>query len=58
MDECRRVDECGALRRALVIHVCDRDTHHVELVERYRARGGFTVDVSEECGPDGIVRDP
>ena len=51
------MDECGALRQAPVVHVCDRDTRHVELVERYLALCGFTVDVSEECGPDGIVRD-
>ena len=53
-----RTDECGALRRTFVVHICDRDTHQAELVESCLDRRGFIVDVSEECGLDGIVRDP
>ena len=53
-----RTDEYGALRRVFVVHICDRDTHQAEVVESWLARRGFIVDVSEECGLDGIVRDP
>ena len=52
------MDERGAPRRAVVIHVRDRDARQAELVERRLAGRGFAVDVADERGLYGIIRDP
>ena len=57
-DERRSVHERGAPRRAVVVHVRDRDARQAELVERRLARRGFAIDVPHECRLDGVVRDP
>jgi hypothetical protein len=57
-DERRSIHERGAPRRAVVIHVRDRDPRQAQLVERCLTRRGFAIDVANECCLYGVVRDP
>jgi len=57
-DERRSVDERGAARRAVVVHVCDRDAREPELVERGLAARRCSEDVADEGSLDGVIRDP
>lgn len=52
------MDERGAARRAVVVHVCDRDAREPELVERGLAARRCSEDVADEGGLDGVIRDP
>jgi hypothetical protein len=52
------VDERGAARRAVVVHVCDRDAREPELVERGLAARRCSEDVADEGSLDGVIRDP
>ena len=52
------MEERGAARRAVVVHVRDRDTREAELVERCLAACRSAVDVTDERGLDGVVCDP
>jgi hypothetical protein len=57
-DERRGVHERGAARRAVVVHVCDRDAREPELVERGLTARRCSEDVADKGGLDGVIRDP
>ena len=52
------MDQRGAARRAVVVHVCDRDAREPELVERGLTVSRCSEDVADEGGLDGVIRDP
>jgi len=55
--ERRGVEERGAARRAVVVHVRDRDARQAELVERCLTARRGAKDVPDERGLDGVVCD-
>lgn len=55
--ERRGVEERGAARRAVVVHVRDRDPRQAELVERGLAARRGAKDVADERGFDSVVCD-
>lgn len=51
------VEESGAPRRAVVVHVCYWDAREAELVECGLATCRGAVDIADECCLDGVVGD-